>query len=104
MEIQSSLFAGMDNPEVDKDAETEQPIDTKGIIEPATEPVLNWQQIVWKGYDGIVRTIEGEVYQEYPTCVLIKRWGVDTDRISINRTHIMSQEKKIKPDPREILK
>jgi hypothetical protein len=103
LEIQSSLFAGMDNPEVDKNAETEQSVDTKGVIEPTTESVLNWQEIVFKGYDGIIRTIEGDVYQEYPTCVLIKRWGIDTDRISINRNYIISQQKKIKPDPRELI-
>lgn len=105
------LFAGLGNTEVDGVQENTKSADTKktdgtSATETPAEPVLkNWWEITWKGWDGKVRTIECEIYQEWPPAVIgVHPWGNKEDCRGIPMFQIISKVKKPKPDPRDLEK
>ena len=109
--IQVGLFAGLGNTEVGGVQESTKPADTKKTDRtPATEspaePVLkDWWEITWKGWDGRIRTIECEIYQEWPPAVIgVHPWGNKEDCRGIPMFQIISKVKKPKADPRDLIK
>ena len=111
MGIQVGLFAGLGDTEVDRVQKSAQSADTKktdrtSATETPAEPVLkNWWEITWKGWDGRIRTIECEIYQEWPPAVIgVHPWGNKEDCRGIPMFQIISKVKKPKPDPRDLIK
>lgn len=104
------LFAGLGDTEVDRVQKSTQSTDTKETDKSpeSTTPadtILNWWEITWRGYDGKVRTIECEIYQEWPPAVIgVHPWGNKQDFKGIPMDQIISKIKKPKPDPRELPK
>lgn len=109
MQNELDLFAGVGNTEMDSVQEIVQPDDTKvgdqsSKSTKTNDDVLNWWEITWKGYDGIIHTIECEIYQEWPPSVIgVHPWGNRSDHKGIPMCQIISKKKITKPDPKELL-
>lgn len=106
MENELDLFTRVGDTTMDSVSEVLRPIDTETVtdVRPA-EPVLNWWSITWKGYDGIIRTIECEIYQEWqPVVIGVHPWGNKSDHRGIPISQIIEKKKIPKPDPHELLR
>lgn len=109
MENAMDLFTGVVHTEMDSVPPVAQPADTSVIETPPEQPkaddtVLNWWEITWRGYDGIIRTIEGIIYKEWPNATVgIHPWGNKDDHHGIPMFQIIKRTRKPKPDPRELL-
>lgn len=94
-----SLFTGLMSRQMDSAPEDAQSTD----LEQSMYPVLTWCEITWKGWDNIVRTIQGAIYKEWPNVIGIHPWGNKDDYRGIVRDHIIHMERIPKPDPRDLL-
>ena len=104
------LFARVDDTEMDcvqeikKPVDPESPVKTSGTESPTDVVLKNWWEITWKGWDGRIRTIECEIYQEWPPAVIgVHPWGNKEDCRGIPMFQIISKVKKPKPDPRDLI-